>query len=103
MSKKTKNTTKTKKTPIVVDTTDVRAEDHGSLWLLYADTDAATDWIDEHVGGETTYYGEGLVVEPRYAMPMLCGMAEEGLKIDINGRRVVSATCDYKPCACEEQ
>lgn len=44
-------------------------------------TQAARDWIADHVDDEAQYWGDALVVEPRYVEALATGMAEAGLTV----------------------
>ena len=46
---------------------------------------AAQEWIAEHVGGEVLWWGAALVVEPRYARDLACGMFAAGLRVGDEG------------------
>lgn len=50
-------------------------ENHGSLYLVRPATDAAREWLEEHTDGQ--WFGGALVVEPRYVVDLLDGMADE--------------------------
>lgn len=57
---------------------------HGSLVLIGADAadrDAFADWISEHVGGEAQFFGDALVVEPRYVADLVDGLEEDGFRV----------------------
>ncbi len=61
--------------------TDVRVENHGTIFVFQPLTAAAREWIDEHVGGETTWFAGGLVVEHRFARDLAQGMLDDGLVV----------------------
>jgi len=61
-------------------TKDVQVENHGSLFLIRPQSHAAQAWIQEHVL-EPTYFGEALVVEPRYVAVLTEGMIRDGLRV----------------------
>jgi hypothetical protein len=46
---------------------DVNVMNHGSLFLFQPRSDEAKSWLDENVSTESQWFGEALVVEPRYA------------------------------------
>jgi hypothetical protein len=58
---------------------DVTVQNEGTIFLFQPLTEVAKDWIAEHVGGETTYFGSALVVEHRYAGDLARGMVNDGL------------------------
>lgn len=63
---------------------DVRVERDGpmaSLFLFFPLTCAATDWIEEHIPEDATWFGAGLVVEHRYAEDIALGMLADGLRV----------------------
>ena len=60
---------------------DVHIAGGGSVYLVIPLTDAAREWIEENVGGETTWFGDGLAVEHGYIDDLVDGMAGDGLVI----------------------
>lgn len=57
-------------------------ENHGSLFLLRPLTSAAKEWMQEHlpVGSpETQFWGDAIVIEPRYVAPIVDGIIGDGL------------------------
>ena len=66
---------------------DVTAENHGTLCLVHPETDAAQDWMENHTDG--AWFAGGLVVEPRYIVDLLLGMAADGFAVPLedNERR----------------
>jgi hypothetical protein len=61
--------------------TDVTVEGGGSIFLFRPHTDAATDWIEEHVQPDAQWFGGGLVVEHRYARDLADSMLQDGLDV----------------------
>lgn len=62
--------------------TDVTVQYEGTVFLFHALTRRARRWIEAYVaGGETTWFGNVLVVEHRYAGEIARGMAESGLRV----------------------
>jgi hypothetical protein len=54
-------------------------ENHGSIVLIRPLTSDVEEWIEEHVGGEETmYFGNAVVVEPRYVAPIVEALIAEG-------------------------
>jgi hypothetical protein len=49
------------------------------LLLFQPLSSAATKWIEENVGGETSYFGSAQAVESRYALDLAGGMKDDGL------------------------
>lgn len=64
------------------DEVDICITQHGSITLVVPLTPEAEAWIEENVAGETTWFGDALVVEPRYLPRLVDGMASAGLLID---------------------
>ncbi len=64
-------------------TDDFTFDDHGSICILYAVTRAAVDWVEEHIDGSALRYGGGVVIEPRYAEPIIDGIINDGLTVCI--------------------
>lgn len=66
---------------------DVVAEDHGSLWILRPVSADASAWIEENVDQKNAvsplWWGDGLVVEPRYVEDILDGMIGSGFAIQM--------------------
>ncbi len=61
---------------------DVRVEDHGSIVQLFLDTDAAREWVSEHVVAESwCFMGSSLLVEHRFASDIVAGMVDDGLAV----------------------
>ena len=60
---------------------DVTVRNEGTLFLFTPETAEAKQWIDEHVSGESQWFGKALVVEHRFAEDLACGMLEAGLVI----------------------
>jgi hypothetical protein len=57
-------------------------ENHGSLFLLRPLTSAATEWMQENLpmdSPETQFWGEAIVIEPRYLEPIIEGILADGL------------------------
>ena len=54
----------------------------GSVLLFHPRTRAARAWVAEHLELEDwQWLGSGFAVEPRYAGPLLEGMAADGLEV----------------------
>lgn len=61
---------------------DVYVQREGTLFLFRVLSDAAQEWIDEHVSAEAwSWMGNGLAVEPRYAVDLAQGMLDAGLRL----------------------
>lgn len=61
---------------------DVRADDDGTVWRLTPLTAAAKAWFAENVHAEPwQWFGQALVVDHRFARPILAGIVEAGLTV----------------------
>ena len=56
-------------------------EDLGTLILIRPLTDRVEEWLREHVSEDAQYFGNALVVEPRYLASLVEGMFEEGFAV----------------------
>jgi hypothetical protein len=63
---------------------DLTIVDHGSIMLMRANTDAAREWIDNHIVCATHWCGS-IVVEPRYIVDIVDGAHADGLIVDVYG------------------
>jgi hypothetical protein len=66
----------------VVSDPDFRLENHGSLFSLRPLNASAKEWMAEHLPmdkPETQFWGEAIVVEPRYLAPIVDGIVGDGL------------------------
>ena len=61
---------------------DATIINHGSIFLLEPWTEAAHDWINEHIGNDAQWFGQALAIEPRYAPAIIAGMQDDGLTVD---------------------
>jgi hypothetical protein len=63
---------------------DFQLENHGSLFLLRPLNDAAKNWMDEHLpvaNPETQFWGDSIIIEPRYVVPIVDGILADGLAL----------------------
>jgi hypothetical protein len=63
---------------------DFQLENHGSLFLLRALSSAAKDWMGEHLpidNPETQFWGDSIVIEPRYVAPIVDGILADRLAL----------------------
>ena len=58
---------------------DYRVTDAGSIILVHPLTPACTEWFDNNLPEEVSFFGDALAVERRYAGPLLTGMSDDGL------------------------
>lgn len=57
---------------------------HGSLVLVEPDERdhlAFADWLIDNVGDDVTFWGNALVVEPRYAQDLIDGLELDGFEV----------------------
>ncbi len=61
---------------------DIRVRNFGTVWLLYPLSQRAAGWFDEHVETESwQWMGSSLVVDWRFAGPLLDGARAAGLEV----------------------
>lgn len=60
---------------------DFRVENHGSIFLVAALTDAAHEWIEDHIPEDAMFFGGKLAVEHRFIEDIVNGMLGDGLVI----------------------
>ncbi len=60
---------------------DIRVENHGSIYLLHPRTKRAARWLDEVIAEDAQYWGDAVVVEPRYVADIVNGAREDGLEV----------------------
>jgi hypothetical protein len=61
---------------------DFALANHGSLFLLRPLNASAKNWVNEHLpmdSEETQFWGEAIVIEPRYVSPIVDGIIADGL------------------------
>lgn len=60
---------------------DFTFHNHGSVMLLYAETEAAEEWADEHIDDDRTTFGHGIVVEHSCANDLFAGILDAGFTL----------------------
>lgn len=62
---------------------DFHFADHGSITILTPVSRRARNWVEDFVltNEETQYWGQGIVVEPRSAGPIIDGIFGDGLTV----------------------
>ena len=63
------------------DFADFSFVSEGTITLITPLTAEARSWLRDRVDSEATYWGQALVVEPRYAEPILEGIVADGYEI----------------------
>lgn len=65
-------------------TPDFYLENHGTVFLLRPRNDAASSWLDDNIyseNAEQTWFGDALVIEPRYVDDIVLGIIDAGLEV----------------------
>lgn len=60
---------------------DLSVENHGSIFLLRANTDAGITWIAEHIPDDAQTF-DSVVVEHRFIADIAAGAIDDGLEVD---------------------
>lgn len=63
-------------------TPDFRISNHGSIFLLAPETDAAKAWVEEHLPEDRTSWCGATVVEHRYIEDIARGIVADGLTVE---------------------
>jgi hypothetical protein len=61
---------------------DFALANHGSLFLLRPLNSLAKNWMNDHLpmdSEETQFWGDAIVLEPRYVSPIVDGIVADGL------------------------
>lgn len=61
--------------------TDFLLCDEGSIAILTPMTEAAEDWVAEHLPEDAMRFGPGVVIEHRYVADIVDGLVADGLSI----------------------
>ena len=68
--------------PLPAHIPDFTVQNEGTIYLLYAQTDAARAWVTEHLPADRqTWGGNGTVVEHRYICDIVDGIRADGLSV----------------------
>jgi len=59
-------------------TIDVRIQDEGTIVLFRPLREQAREWLIENVQEDAQWFAGALVVEHRYALPLIEGLRQEG-------------------------
>lgn len=60
---------------------DFILQDHGSISLLTPITEAAREWVAEHLPEDAPIFGLSFAIEHRCVEPILHGIADAGLTV----------------------
>jgi len=66
------------------DKVDFQVVDHGTIFLLYANTRRARRWVEENLPQDHIRYADASVVEPRYIDDITDGIRADDLDIDFS-------------------
>lgn len=64
-----------------MSTVDFTVSGGGTIYLLCPHTDAAREWLADHIGTEAQYLGPNLAVEHRYIDHIVEGARNDGLTV----------------------
>jgi hypothetical protein len=70
-------------TAVPVDQPDFRVDNQGTIVLLFADSDAAKQWVTDNLPGDALEFGGATVVEHRYIEDILFGIHNDGLTFEV--------------------
>ena len=66
-----------------IETADFNVMDCGTIYILNTQTDAAREWVAEHIPDDAQTFGQcGTVVEHRYIGEIVAGIQRDGLTVD---------------------
>jgi hypothetical protein len=57
--------------------------DHGSIILLEARTDAASNWVTSNLSDDVRFYGRRFVMDRRCMLPLVQDVIHDGLILDL--------------------
>ena len=61
---------------------DIIITNHGTLTVLHAMNEAATEWLHKRLDPDVQRFGDGFVVEPRYLEPIIEGAVNSGFEVE---------------------
>jgi predicted thioesterase len=61
--------------------TDLRVNNHGTIFLVHPLSDAGREWVQEHLPADAQRFGEAVVVEHRYIADIVDGATNDGLEV----------------------
>ena len=61
---------------------DFWVQNHGSLYLLIPQTDAAEQWIEDNLPEDAPRLGKNVAVEHRYIYDIVDGIRADGLEVE---------------------
>ena len=54
---------------------------HGSVWLCEPVDDKAREHLEAHIAADALWFGDALVVEPRYVNDLATALANDGFGV----------------------
>lgn len=63
---------------------DIEYTNHGSIITMQPLTEAANEWIAEHIPEDAQYFGTAVCIEPRYFGEIAYGAQEDGLTSNVS-------------------
>jgi hypothetical protein len=63
---------------------DIIYQNHGSIILMFAETDAAREWVADHLPDDAQTFGAAICIEPRYFGDIAYGAQEDGLSSNVS-------------------
>lgn len=60
---------------------DLIVNNHFSIFILQADSEAGDAWITEHIPADAQVFGGGVAVEPRCIEAIVEGARDDGLEV----------------------
>ena len=64
------------------------------IYMVTPLSDNGSEWLDEHVGGDTTWLGDSLAVESGYVQGLCYGMIKAGLTVVKDAMRMAISDAD---------
>lgn len=61
---------------------DFTVQNEGSIFLLRPLTEAARDWVAEHIPADAQTFGDAIVIEHRYIGDIVDGAQRDGLTVE---------------------
>lgn len=62
---------------------DFTLTDGGSVCLLTPTTSDARRWLDENIGEDALYLGQGIAIERKYVQQILDGIQADGFEVAV--------------------
>lgn len=67
----------------IVAPTDFRVTGSGTIYILWANSEAAQEWVEQHLPEDRLLWGRnGTAVEHRYISDIVDGIVNDGLSVD---------------------